>query len=184
MTLTWEIPSGWPSGYVIELLDNQQHKAISMLSQHAYTFKRVANKSAGIEAVNPLDVPYSLVVPAASVYDPLKSAVVSPFSIVIRKGQPGDKPVFVSQKPELLPLAPNPFRYHTTISFTLPGNASVRIDAFDLNGRLLETPVNAEYPAGLTSLEWIPKTWFMGICILRMKSGTDVSVQKGIRLDQ
>ena len=43
---------------------------------------------------------------------------------------------------------PNPFNLETTISFDLPEPAYVRIDVYDINGRLLTTLTDMDYEAG------------------------------------
>jgi hypothetical protein len=48
----------------------------------------------------------------------------------------------------------NPASDGATIAFGLPQTASVRIEVFDIAGRLVDTVVEAQYPAGLHSARW------------------------------
>jgi hypothetical protein len=48
----------------------------------------------------------------------------------------------------------NPASDGATIAFGLPQSAHVRIEVFNITGRLVETVVEAQYPAGLHSARW------------------------------
>ena len=49
---------------------------------------------------------------------------------------------------------PNPFQARTTIAFDLPQAVHVRLQVFDITGRLVRTLTNARYPAGCHSVVW------------------------------
>ncbi|MCB0264657.1 MAG: VCBS repeat-containing protein [Calditrichaeota bacterium] len=49
---------------------------------------------------------------------------------------------------------PNPFNPATTIAFTLPQPATVQLDIFDLNGRLLTTIADGSFGAGRHEATW------------------------------
>ena len=49
---------------------------------------------------------------------------------------------------------PNPFNPTTTIQYELPENAFVNIRIYDLNGRLVNTLVNAQKSAGYKAIKW------------------------------
>ena len=48
----------------------------------------------------------------------------------------------------LHPLYPNPFNARATVGYDLPIASSVRMELFDMSGRLVEVLVNDEKPAG------------------------------------
>lgn len=50
--------------------------------------------------------------------------------------------------------APNPTADGLTIDFVLPGDGAVRVDLFDLTGRLVRTLVDGAGQAGVTSILW------------------------------
>ena len=50
--------------------------------------------------------------------------------------------------------SPNPFNPSTTIGFGLPEDGLVRLDVFDVNGRLVANVANGTYTAGVHSLRW------------------------------
>lgn len=63
----------------------------------------------------------------------------------------------VSLLPEefaIYPNYPNPFNPSTTIRYALPEAAEVKLQIFDLRGRLVSTLVNTEQPAGYHQMEW------------------------------
>jgi hypothetical protein len=58
---------------------------------------------------------------------------------------------------------PNPFNSSTTIGYSLQDPADVRLDVFDINGRLMETLVNNYQPKGTYSAQWNPQNAGSGI---------------------
>jgi endonuclease I len=57
-------------------------------------------------------------------------------------------------RPWLAAAAPNPFRAATSIDFGLARTGRVRIDVFDVTGRLVRTLVDDEFPAGRHRAVW------------------------------
>jgi hypothetical protein len=49
---------------------------------------------------------------------------------------------------------PNPFNPSTTIKFTMPTSGRVKLSIFDLQGRLVSTLVDEEYPVGRHEVIW------------------------------
>jgi hypothetical protein len=49
---------------------------------------------------------------------------------------------------------PNPFNPTTTIGFSLPSDAKVRLDVYSTTGRLVRNLVNESYGAGYHSVKW------------------------------
>jgi hypothetical protein len=49
---------------------------------------------------------------------------------------------------------PNPFRDTSTLSFTLPEAGPVRVDVFDVSGRLVRALADGAMPRGAHALEW------------------------------
>jgi len=49
---------------------------------------------------------------------------------------------------------PNPFNPSTTISYSLPKAAKLRLDIYNIKGQLVKTLVNSEMPAGTHSIVW------------------------------
>ncbi len=58
------------------------------------------------------------------------------------------------QEFELNQNYPNPFNPTTTISYALPAESSVHIQVFDVRGRMVNTLVNTQQPAGYYNIDW------------------------------
>ena len=102
-----------------------------------------------------------------------------PYSIVISKG--GKIIDYMAPKPVLLPNYPNPFStISTQIRFSLPEQAQVRIDVYNLNGIIIENLVNSTCPAGFTEIKWQPRNRIPGMYFIRFISGDTVETHKVI----
>jgi hypothetical protein len=60
----------------------------------------------------------------------------------------------VPPHPGLLHNAPNPFSEWTTIAYDLPAEARVKLEVFDVTGRLVDVLVDEHRPAGPGSVAW------------------------------
>tara|TARA_B100002051_G_C16279006_1_gene412554 strand:- start:155 stop:583 length:429 start_codon:yes stop_codon:yes gene_type:complete len=49
---------------------------------------------------------------------------------------------------------PNPFNPSTTINFNVPNFSEVKINIYDLNGKLVNTLVDQSYPSGSYNVVW------------------------------
>ena len=58
----------------------------------------------------------------------------------------------------LLQNSPNPFHENTALRFTLAERAHVKLEIFDPNGRLVATPADGDFEAGIQSVEWTGRT--------------------------
>lgn len=56
--------------------------------------------------------------------------------------------------PRLAAPAPNPFQRSTTIRFDLPKAGEVRLNVFDMQGRLIRSLVSGAMEAGPVTLTW------------------------------
>jgi hypothetical protein len=178
--LLWQIPGNWPDELGMTLMDHERKTAIDMLSQTAYRFSQGALKNGIAAAIDPLTMPGNLVEPNVKYgTGNLKSASLQPFSIVI--GKRGNETGYQEAEPMLLPVYPNPFSDYAHISFRLPESGSVRVDVYDITGRMVATPVTGEYEAGLHRQVWMPGNLVPGIYMVRLTSGTTVRTQKIVR---
>mgnify|MGYP001403471857 CR=1 FL=1 len=73
---------------------------------------------------------------------------------------------------------PNPFNNTTRLSFDIPEGASVKIQVFDLSGRLVITLTNGKYEAGHHYVTWDAKGSATGIYLVQMRAGEFESVRK------
>ncbi|MBN1434391.1 metallophosphoesterase [Candidatus Fermentibacterales bacterium] len=80
--------------------------------------------------------------------------------------------------PVSLTSSPNPFSSSTTIDFELPEAGHVRLDVFDISGRLIETLVDGEMTAGQHSVEINGCELEAGVYLLVMRTpGSTASVK-------
>jgi hypothetical protein len=67
---------------------------------------------------------------------------------------PEPEPARASVSPVLAPNWPNPFNPRTTLRFDLPAAGRVRLEVYDVRGRLVGSLVDAELPAGRHEAVW------------------------------
>ncbi len=98
--------------------------------------------------------------------------------------------VTVTTNPLSVALAqnvPNPFNPTTTINFTLPKTMAVRLDIFDVRGRLVQTLVDEELIEGAQSVVWdglnlTGSPVSSGAYFYRLAAGGDVRTKKMLLL--
>jgi len=75
------------------------------------------------------------------------------------------------EKRKSLQNQPNPFRRSTTISYCVPVAGGVRLEIFDISGRLVETLVDESQGAGDHLISWKPEGQPNGIYFYRFQTG-------------
>jgi hypothetical protein len=75
---------------------------------------------------------------------------------------------------------PNPFNPSTTIRYELPLGGKVRLQVFDVNGRLVETLVDGFRRAGVYAIEFTKENLATGTYFCRLSSGEESAVRKMI----
>ncbi len=73
---------------------------------------------------------------------------------------------------------PNPFNPQTRITYHIPKTAHVKLEIFDLRGRLLQTLVDKELPAGEHTAEWHSGSQASGAYLYRLSTGEQSIVRK------
>jgi uncharacterized protein YfaS (alpha-2-macroglobulin family) len=77
---------------------------------------------------------------------------------------------------------PNPFNPVTTIKYDLPQNVPVKLQVFDLRGRLVQTLIDENKPAGHYSAIWNTHNVSSGIYFIRLNAGDFTAVKKCVKL--
>lgn len=67
--------------------------------------------------------------------------------------------------------SPNPFSGSASFSYTLTAAGNVKVNIYDMNGRLVETLMNEEQQVGLHSVNWNASRTTPGIYLCRISSG-------------
>ncbi|MFA5831878.1 MAG: T9SS type A sorting domain-containing protein [Bacteroidota bacterium] len=73
---------------------------------------------------------------------------------------------------------PNPFNPTTTIRYSLPSSANVKLSVYDLLGREIATLVNEEQSAGWKEVQWNAKNVSSGIYFYKLQAGSFVETRK------
>ena len=96
---------------------------------------------------------------------------------------PGDGSAGIGEMPQnfsLKPNYPNPFNPSTTISFSMPRSANVRLQTFNVLGQLIETLVDEVRLPGIYSVQWEASSLPSGLYFFRMTAGDFMQTGKAI----
>jgi len=77
---------------------------------------------------------------------------------------------------------PNPFNASTTIEYSLPVTAPVKIEVYDLNGRRVATLTDGIRRAGQHRLTWVPGNLASGVYFIQITSGKFTAHRKSMLL--
>lgn len=90
----------------------------------------------------------------------------------------------IPDKFELYENFPNPFNPVTTIKFDISAEAegNVKLEIFDVTGRIAGIPVNEYLKAGKYSINWDAGNWASGLYFYRLTSGKYSAVKKMVVL--
>jgi hypothetical protein len=88
---------------------------------------------------------------------------------------------------ELFPNYPNPFNSETVIRYQIPGNRSVQLAVYDLQGRQLRTLIHGNPDAGIHTVHWDGRDGEgrpmpSGVYVIRMQAGTEWKSRKAVVL--
>ena len=84
----------------------------------------------------------------------------------------------IPKKFKLYPLFPNPFNPTGVIRYDIPKNSNVRINVYDLRGRLVKKLIHKYFKPGSYNFNWSPVMISSGIYILRMEAEGKIFCQK------
>jgi hypothetical protein len=73
---------------------------------------------------------------------------------------------------------PNPFNPSTTINFTLAESGMVRLNVYDLSGRMITSLVNDRRPAGSYSVTFDAANLPSGVYMYRLEAGSFTQIRK------
>ncbi len=84
--------------------------------------------------------------------------------------------------PTLYPPSPNPFNSQTTIRYALPASGQVRLELFDINGRLVTELVNQQQIAGWHDVVVDGSELVSGMYLVRMTTRQQTQTQRVLLL--
>jgi flagellar hook assembly protein FlgD len=73
---------------------------------------------------------------------------------------------------------PNPFNPSTSISYSLTDNNQVRVEIYNINGKLVETLVNEYQTAGLHQIMWNAAGQSSGVYFIKVTAQNLSKMQK------
>jgi hypothetical protein len=73
---------------------------------------------------------------------------------------------------------PNPFNPVTTFNYTLPVNAQVTLNLYDITGSLVANLVDGQQPAGQHAITFNGSSLASGIYFYRLSAGENTAIQK------
>ena len=90
--------------------------------------------------------------------------------------------VEIPDKAALLSAYPNPFNAKTTIKFSLAESAAIKLDIYDIAGRLVEKLADTKFPAGEKAIVWDTENKSSGVYFARLSSSSGNSARKLVLL--
>ncbi|MCH7640236.1 MAG: T9SS type A sorting domain-containing protein [Bacteroidetes bacterium] len=100
------------------------------------------------------------------------------------------QPLTPAEEPDVLPAGyalgqsrPNPFLGSTTISYTLPEAVHVRLEVYDVLGRLVRTLVDAPQAKGTHEVAFVAAGLPAGVYTYRMRAGAFRETRRVVLLE-
>ena len=109
------------------------------------------------------------------IYSELGSAYVE---LTCSAGDLASKNMAYPDNFQLKNVYPNPFNPTTNITYELSENSNVKMEIYDLSGKLISSLVNEFQPFGLYSINWDAKSQPSGIYFLQLTTNNLVETQK------
>lgn len=85
-----------------------------------------------------------------------------------------ESPVELSSELALFQNFPNPFNSSTEIVYELTALSQVRLEAYDLLGRKVDTIIDGIQPGGKYSVTWVPEGIAQGIYLYRLQADKEI----------
>ncbi len=190
--LEWQLPENLPANWTVSLMDHANQEVIDMSNgqatrrfywnqaKHAAAYVSVdqhfslpGNIIGGTivsqEKNNPFDDPAQALGNSQDGFN-VKSASISGsprFSLMICPGM-GECNTYMAPEPMLLPVYPNPVRDHARIRFSLPERQHVRLQVYDMQGRLIQDLKREQLEAGAHEVSWTPAS--------NLRNGTYIAI--------
>lgn len=176
VSLSWSLPSNWPSDWNISLLDHRTQEAIPMKERSSYSFTAEIKKAAAPRMVS-LPMPKTLLKPLSSNNMLRSSSTTQPFSIVVYKGS---DIAYIPPKPQLVGSTTNPFRLSTNIRFSLPEKSNIQLEVYSAQGKKIAVLADDVFPAGITDIPWNAGNLAPDLYLIRFVSGSTVDIKKAV----
>ena len=84
----------------------------------------------------------------------------------------------IADKFDLRPAYPNPFNPSTKLSFSIDTSSELRLEVYDVSGKLVETVAKGFYQSGLHMIEWNASGLASGMYFVHLVRGSERLTQK------
>ena len=75
-------------------------------------------------------------------------------------------------------IYPNPFNPMTTITYNISSNQNIRINIYDLNGKIIKNLINRFHGVGEYTIDWNASLLPTGVYIVELKGDTEIISEK------
>ena len=89
-----------------------------------------------------------------------------------------DDDIMVADRFDLISAYPNPFNPSTKISFTIDAPSEIRLEVYDISGKLIDTMIKGFYQSGLHVIEWNASEFASGMYFVNLVKGSEMRTQK------
>jgi hypothetical protein len=89
-----------------------------------------------------------------------------------------DDDIMVADRFVLKPAYPNPFNPVTKLSFSISAPSEIRMEIYDVNGKLVELAANGLFQPGFHAIEWNAIELASGMYFVHLIKGTERLTQK------
>jgi hypothetical protein len=89
---------------------------------------------------------------------------------------------YIPREIQLIQNYPNPFNGQTSIKYSLPVSAEVKLDILDILGRKIVSLINSRQPAGYHDIIWRGDDLPSGIYFFKLQAGDFVDTKKMVLL--
>ena len=164
-----------PSADSVQIVGISVHDGFAVTNQAPFWIHRdeVVTLEILFAPTEAIEYTDTVVITTDTVFDPIRIAV---HGVALPSGADDVNPI--GAKFLLSPAYPNPFNPSTTLAFSLAHNSEVRLNVFDIQGRLVSEVVRGDFAAGEHSVNWSCAECASGIYFATMKAGSFTASQK------
>ena len=171
-TYSYDDSSGgpWTEYYVAKLNLNMDY---------IWTYQKISNENmSNIVADMTIDISGNIIVTGRTKQYP-NETMENYYTIKIKDIKTGlNESIIFPHSVELYQNYPNPFNPITTVEFALPEPQNIKLQIFDISGRLVETLINGYKEAGNWAVKWDGSRYSSGIYICKLQASNNFLSRK------
>jgi hypothetical protein len=89
-----------------------------------------------------------------------------------------DGDILVADRFILMPAYPNPFNPATKLSFSIDAPSEIRLEIYDVSGKLVDNIANGFYQSGMHVIDWNASDLASGMYFVHLARGSERLTQK------